>query len=213
MVGPDDVARWTAAWAISRGAPAPVAQGGALYVHVGAPDQAGRYVFPTVDPELIAATARSVTAPDVFLKILADEGTVRRMLPPRWTLRPPGYMMALGALPAMPRRRTLPAGYALHHFDEDGVQQVHILHRGEVAARGRVLAMGDMAVFDRIRTEAGHGRRGLGSVVMGALADVAVDAGADRALLVATPQGRALYATLGWRDAAPYTTAVIERAA
>jgi hypothetical protein len=47
-------------------------------------------------------------------------------------------------------------------------------------------------------------------VVMGTLASDAVSRGATRGLLVATPEGRALYSTLGWSQIAPYCNAVIE---
>jgi hypothetical protein len=44
---------------------------------------------------------------------------------------------------------------------------------------------------------------------MSALGEAANRAGASRWLLVATPEGRALYETLGWEVHAPYTSAFI----
>ncbi|MFJ8495383.1 GNAT family N-acetyltransferase [Streptomyces sp. NPDC094038] len=52
---------------------------------------------------------------------------------------------------------------------------------------------------DQILTAPVHQRRGLGSAVMGALQQQALAAGATRTVLGASPQGRALYESLGWR--------------
>ncbi|MFD9068413.1 GNAT family N-acetyltransferase [Kitasatospora purpeofusca] len=51
---------------------------------------------------------------------------------------------------------------------------------------------------DQIETAPAHRRRGLGSVVMRALEDAGHRHGAATGLLVATPEGKALYSTLGW---------------
>ncbi|MDB5708207.1 MAG: hypothetical protein JWL96_277 [Sphingomonas bacterium] len=80
---------------------------------------------------------------------------------------------------------------------------------GELAASGRVGLVGGVAIYDRIRVQDAHQRRGLGRALMAALGDAANRAGATRWLLVATPEGRALYETLGWTVHAPYTSAFI----
>jgi GNAT superfamily N-acetyltransferase len=80
---------------------------------------------------------------------------------------------------------------------------------GELAASGRVGVIGDVAIYDRIRVQDAHQRRGLGRALMIALGKVADRAGASRWVLVATPEGRALYETLGWELHSPYTTAFI----
>ncbi|MCB5911191.1 GNAT family N-acetyltransferase [Streptomyces pinistramenti] len=67
------------------------------------------------------------------------------------------------------------------------------------------------AVFDMIGTAAGHRRRGLGRLVMAALAARAAAAGATQGVLVASPEGRALYEALGWELRAPVTAAVRPR--
>jgi GNAT superfamily N-acetyltransferase len=69
---------------------------------------------------------------------------------------------------------------------------------GEVAADGYVGVTDGVAVFDRIATDAGHRRLGLGTAVMRALTEVAVRDGARRSVLGATDDGRALYERLGW---------------
>ena len=80
---------------------------------------------------------------------------------------------------------------------------------GELAASGRLGIVGDVAIYDRIRVQDAHQRRGLGRALMTALGEAANRAGAARWLLVATPEGRALYETLGWTVHAPYTSAFI----
>jgi len=80
---------------------------------------------------------------------------------------------------------------------------------GELAASGRVGIVGDVAIYDRIRVQDAHQRRGLGRRLMNMLGEVANRAGAARWALVATPEGRALYEALGWAVHANYTTAFI----
>ncbi|MFJ3954437.1 GNAT family N-acetyltransferase [Streptomyces libani] len=62
-------------------------------------------------------------------------------------------------------------------------------------------------VFDMIGTEPAHQRRGLGRAVMTALAGRAVERGARQGVLVASPDGRALYEAMGWRLRSPVTAA------
>jgi GNAT superfamily N-acetyltransferase len=83
-----------------------------------------------------------------------------------------------------------------------------VTQSGDVVAGGRVALVGDVAVFDQISTQEAHQRKGLGSAVMRALENAAVDHGAGRGMLVATEAGHALYLTLDWRVYAPYTTAI-----
>jgi GNAT superfamily N-acetyltransferase len=80
---------------------------------------------------------------------------------------------------------------------------------GELAASGRIGLVGDVAIYDRIRVQDAHQRRGLGRALMSALGEAANRAGATHWLLVATPEGRALYETLGWAVHAPYASAFI----
>lgn len=209
-VDPALVTLWVDAWARSRHAAPPVPRLGGLYVAVGDPGQVGRYVFPTFDPAIVTAAADAIDAPEIFLKILAEDEEVAPLLPPRWSFRPPGYMMAVD-LAAMTKPAAPPSGYAATIREERGVRHIAIVAPdGTLAAQGRAIVMGELLVFDRIMTDPAHGRRGLGSVVMGTLARDGAVRGATRGLLVATPAGKALYATLGWTQVAPYTTAVIE---
>lgn len=76
---------------------------------------------------------------------------------------------------------------------------MRILHDGVEAASGLLAVVGEDAVPHRIQTSPEHRRRGLGSVVMGVLAQEAVKAGAADGLLFATEDGLHLYAKLGWQ--------------
>jgi predicted GNAT family acetyltransferase len=77
------------------------------------------------------------------------------------------------------------------------------VHAGEeLAARGSVAVVGEYAVYDRIVTEEGYRRRGLGSYVMRALTAAVLEDDITTGLLMASADGRALYAFLGWQNLA-----------
>jgi GNAT superfamily N-acetyltransferase len=82
---------------------------------------------------------------------------------------------------------------------------------GILAASGYAAETEQVFVYDRIVTEPGHRRKGLGHALMQALHDARRDT-AKRELLVATEDGRALYSTLGWQTISPYSSASIREA-
>jgi GNAT superfamily N-acetyltransferase len=83
--------------------------------------------------------------------------------------------------------------------NEEATISVRVLHSsGEVVARGGLALSGADAIPVDIVTEPAHRRQGLGSVVMSALVQQAANRGATTGVLVASPQGRHLYAALGW---------------
>jgi ribosomal protein S18 acetylase RimI-like enzyme len=90
-----------------------------------------------------------------------------------------------------------PAGYVVE-VTGGPVISVRVLADGEVAASGLMAVVGRDAVAHRIETAEAHRRRGLGSVVMGALVGEAVKAGAETGLLFASVEGVHLYRRLGW---------------
>lgn len=103
----------------------------------------------------------------------------------------------------------LPAGYRLEVLVTGPSAAVRILAPdGTLAARGHAAQYAGVFIFDRIRTEAAHQRRGLGRALMAALG-ATQRPGSARRVLVATGEGRALYETLGWTVLAPYSTVVI----
>lgn len=209
IADPALVAMWTRGWAASRGLAAPVARYGGWHVDVGLPDQTARLVFPGVLPGLTEAAA-AIAEPHIFLKAAAPPEAMRAALPPAWVMRPQGWMMDVAlrdrAEPAVPD------GYdrSVSWRGERATCRIVAPNGAEVAARGFLALVDDVAIFDRIETQPAHRRRGLARAVMLTLETAARRCGARRGVLVATPAGRALYATLGWRLHSLYATAVLD---
>lgn len=207
---PELVGRWLKGWALARGTALPVAAHGGWRVDVGLPEQKTRYVFPGLLPG-IADLAHTISEPFIFLKTCASAAALRAILPAHWIMQRPGYMMTLAA--RMPTAPDLPAGYKLDITLAQSISMVRVLTaEGEVAASGRIVFVDGLAIYDSIETQAPHQRRGLGRVLMKQLEAIATERGIDGGALVATPQGRALYASLGWELHSLYSTAVIQAA-
>ena len=186
----------------------PVPRNGGLYIHVGQPEQVGRYIFAGLDRAPIRDLAVTIDQPLLYLKVCAPADLVRPLLPPGWEIATPGYMMTAPVAAMLDRPPTLPAGFAVYIARQGAVTFATVTDpAGEEAARGRIIAVGDLVVFDRIRTADAHQRRGLATAVMRALAAEADALGVRDAMLCATPPGRALYTTLGWSLHSDYTTA------
>ncbi|MFF2350985.1 GNAT family N-acetyltransferase [Kitasatospora sp. NPDC058115] len=195
------VRAWIGGWIVSRGAADPVDEPWGWSIDVGQPHQVARHVLPEPAEADVRTLVAATTAPGTWLKLFADDDTVRPWLGPGWRYDVPGYLMTL---PLAAGRPAAPAGYTLTSWERGGV--VRALVRtvdGHFAARGQLAVTGAVAVADQIETDPAHRRRGLGSVVMRALQDAGHRAGAETGLLVATPEGRALYAALGWSVRAP----------
>lgn len=96
-----------------------------------------------------------------------------------------------------------PEGLRLEVDQDAGRTTVRLVDDDRVAAEGTVAVVGPDAAYDRIETTPRYRRRGLGSWVMAALDRHAAQAGAGTGLLVATADGAALYATLGWEPVSP----------
>lgn len=204
---PDLIARWAEAWAISRGAAMPLPRDGGLYIHVGLPEQVGRYIFPALDHKPIRSLAARIDQPLLYLKICAPADAVRPLLPPGWEIAAPGYMMTAPVATMLGRGPIIPPAFTLDIRRDGAVTFATITDQaGAEAARGRIVAMADLVVFDRIATAAAHQRRGLATAVMHTLAAEADAHGIRAAMLCATPPGRALYTALGWSMHSDYTT-------
>lgn len=200
------LASWIEGWALSRGVAAPVHAYDGFRVDVGLPDQKARYVFPEASAGVREA-AREIGEPHILIKVCAPPEAVEPLLACGWSIAPVGFMMTADDLyrtdPRHPddyhfRLEAMPAGYVATAHAEDG----------ELGASGRVFLAGSTAVFDQIVTHPDHRRRGLGRTIMSALGAAAVRDGAKTGVLAATPDGLALYSTLGWRLHALLTTAV-----
>ncbi|GAA3144917.1 ribosomal protein S18 acetylase RimI-like enzyme [Kribbella aluminosa] len=99
-------------------------------------------------------------------------------------------------------------GYRLRLGSDGPLEYVHLLTwDGAVAAHGMAAIVGSDAVMHDIQTDPAHRRRGLGSVVMGALAGRGIERGARTGLLMATTDGFHLYRRLGWTAEATMVTA------
>ncbi len=201
------IALFAQGWAITRGVAAPVPRYGGYFIGVGQPDQKARYVFPSLDPAVIANLGQTIREPFVYLKICEDEHKVRKALPSHWAIRqPPTYIMTR---PLDPTRPKLPPGYALTTALEGAVLRATIATEGAPVASGGIILLGDTVLFDQVGTHEAHRRRGLGRAVMTALSNAALEQGAPNGLLSATEMGRALYEDIGWSVHSPYTSAVI----
>ncbi len=203
---PDLVRAWAEAWSLGRNLPVPVADHGGLRIDTGSPTEARRYVFAQATPGL-RALAEATEEPRVFIKLCAPDDDLRALAPPRWLLEPACWLMTCpGRTAATP---ALSPPYALRLSTVGPVSEARIVTAaGEVAASGHAAEHAGVFVYDRIVTEEAHRRRGLGRVVMAALASARRAPDAPQ-VLVATRDGRALYETLGWSVHSPYATVFI----
>jgi GNAT superfamily N-acetyltransferase len=203
---------WAQGWALTREVAPPTVVPGGWRIEVGLPDQVRRFVYPAAS-DAAAARGRSIDQPFELIKVAASSDAVRPLLDQRWVFGPQGYMMTrepVAAAPSDTLREVAPAYRLTLEAITDRLTLATILSPdGELAASGRIGLVADVAIYDRIRVQDAHQRRGLGRALMIALGEVANRAGAARWALVATPEGRALYGTLGWALHANYTTAFI----
>lgn len=206
-IDPHVLATWLRGWTLARQTLPPVPDHGGWRVDVGWPSQRVRYVFPEVTPD-IGRLAATLTEPWTFIKVCADLETLRAVMPRRWSMLPPGDLMICNG--PMRTAGTLPAGYVLDVAEAEPISVVRVLATdGAIASMGHVVQVEGFAIYDRIETGTAHRRRGLGRVVMTALEAISRSRGATDGLLVATPDGRALYESLGWTVYSPYSTAAL----
>ncbi|MEV0523731.1 GNAT family N-acetyltransferase [Streptomyces sp. NPDC050439] len=194
---------WVDGWTVSRRAPKPVDEPWGLSIQVGQRAQMVRHVLLDTDTETARRLIGSVTRPATYVKAFLAADVMRPWFSPEWAPTDPGFLMAVDLRPSAVRA---PRGYTATTETTGGVIDVRVLAAdGELAARGQVGLTGAAGVFDQIVTEEAHRRLGLGTVVMGALTEAAIESGATTGLLGATVQGRALYETLDWKVLAPLT--------
>ncbi len=203
-VDPQLLAIWTRGWAMSRGLDPPARDRDAWRIEVGQPDQTRRFIYGDLGPD-IERRGAEIEAPFVFLKVCAPPETVRPLLSPAWDVRQTGTHMVLDDV--MPGRGQDDPGYRTDLWSH-GAVRFCVLRDGNSAeaARGRAVRIEDRIIYDRIAVSPDHRRRGLGGRIMRTLQAEMGDW--PLGVLVATEDGAALYATLGWRPISPYTTAV-----
>jgi GNAT superfamily N-acetyltransferase len=206
FVEPELLWAWLAGRSLARSLPPPVPDHGGMRVDTGSADEIRRYVFAGPEPGL-KALAAAIDVPRIFLKMCGTGEELLALAPAGWQLQPGGYFMThAGPHLATPR---LAPGYRLE-VDQQGAVTVARIQAedGSLAASGYAVEHGGAFVFDRIVTHEAHRRRGLGRSLMAALAARQHSSSARR-VLVATEDGRALYAALGWRVSSPYSTMIL----
>ncbi|MGE7386909.1 GNAT family N-acetyltransferase [Streptomyces sp. NPDC004126] len=202
---------WVQGWAVSRGAADPVPAPWGFTIDVGLPGHVARHVLTAADEAAVRKITENPAAPGTWLKAPAAPEEFESWLGPGWSpAGGPGFLMS--APPRTARAGAPPAvaaGYRLDTWIRSGVARALIrTAEGAFAARGQAGMAGPAFVVDQVETDPAHQRRGLGRLLMHALTDATADRGATEGVLVATPEGRALYETAGWRVLAPLTGAV-----
>ncbi|MFF5707161.1 GNAT family N-acetyltransferase [Streptomyces sp. NPDC012794] len=199
-----EIARsWVDGWTVSRGTPKPVDRPWGLTIEVGRPTETVRHVLRDGDAETARRLVGSISEPAVCVKAFLEPGVMTPWFPSAWRPIDPGFLMAVDLRPSVVRA---PGGYTAAAETVGDVVLVRVLTAGgELAAGGRIGLTGAACVFDQIVTEEAHQRRGLGTFVMGALTEAAVQRGVTTGVLGATVPGRALYEALGWKVLAPLT--------
>lgn len=200
------IAAWLAARSMARDLPAPVPDRGGWRVDTGLPAETRRHVFAAACPGLVELGA-TIAEPRVLLKLAAPHAELAALLPPCWRLEPLAHVMTCAD--GFDGDATPPDGYRLS-VERDGERAFAriIASDGALAASGHAAERGGVFIYDRIVTEAAHRRRGLGRALMLALQRTRRSPAA-RQVLTATADGRALYASLGWRVHCPWSTAAI----
>jgi GNAT superfamily N-acetyltransferase len=176
-------------------------------VETDLPTELRRYVFAGLTQGLLEI-ARSVSSPIELIKVCAPEAEVRAALPDHWRIVSRGYFMTLDSEETAAPNLT--SGYRLEVSTAGAVTAARILWGdGELAASGYAAETDAAFVYDRIVTEPLHRRRGLAAALMKALGS-ARRGDQSRQVLVATEEGRPLYAALGWTLKSRYTTAAMD---
>ncbi|MGH8081236.1 MAG: GNAT family N-acetyltransferase [Lysobacter sp.] len=197
---------WQAAHSIARGSPPPVHDRGGFRVDTHSEKEVKRWVFPALCDGL-RAIADEITAPRHYLKLCGSDEELRSALPARWEIQPANYFMIAAATPL--DTKPLPDGYAMELHRGGAVTRASIIAPdGDLAASGCAAETADVFIYDRIETAQDHRRKGLGVAVMVALASARKSLASPQ-LLVATDDGRGLYANLGWTVLAPFAAATI----
>lgn len=205
-IDPKLVFAWQAAHSLARGSPPPVHDRGGFRVDTHSEKEVKRWVFPRMSDGL-RAIGRDITAPRHYLKLCGPDEELRGVLPDRWQLLPTNYFMI--APEASVEATPLPDGYTLElHRDGPVTRASVIAPGGDLAASGSAAETTDAFIYDRIETAQDHRRKGLGLAVMGALGSARTSRAIPQ-LLVATDDGRSLYARLGWTVIAPLASATI----
>lgn len=205
-VDPEVAHAWLTARSLARGLPEPVADRGGFRVDTNSENEVCRWLFAGLDQGL-RELGSSIREPRYLLKLCGTTGELARALPPNWIVEGRNWLMELDTSAAP--LQAISSGYRLEIHRDGPVTTVEIrTDSGELAASGHAAETVDAFVYDRILTEIGHRRRGLGRAVVAALESCRHSQSAKQ-LLVATTEGEKLYSSLGWRILSPYSTAYL----
>ncbi|MFK4791368.1 GNAT family N-acetyltransferase [Microbacterium sp. ZW T5_56] len=188
---------WVRGWAVSRGAPVR-REGDAWCVALHAATRDEEYVLIDPSPDDVERTRPRITSPRIWLTILGS------------------HESSVEGLEVESRVETLmDVTLEFGRLDPeiiievvDGVAHAAMMVDDTVAARGQVAVVDGVAVLDRIETHPEFRRQGRGRVVVESLQTWAHGQGARHGVLLASPDGRALYSALGWRETMPAATFV-----
>ncbi|KLE35706.1 GNAT family N-acetyltransferase [Aurantiacibacter luteus] len=200
---PDDLlARWVAARSVARGLPAPVADRGGWRVDTASEAELCRWVFPRVG-EGLRELGREVVEPRRLIKLCGTVAELADALPDTWQVENTGAFMRFAGNHGAP---ALPKGYRLHVQTTGEIIFAAIHHGEDEVASGYGAGKDGAFVFDRIKVDPAHRRRGLASALIAALG---ARSGERHQLLVASIEGIPLYRHLGWDLLSHYATAQI----
>ncbi|MEV4266684.1 GNAT family N-acetyltransferase [Kribbella sp. NPDC049584] len=197
----DLVRRWVEGWRLCRGLEPVIEYDDAYAAVLRLPGRERELFARSDDPETVDRLVRGLT-PDTWLTVTTHDGNgiARRLA-------------AAGARPFEEQKTLMSIDLHEHSLAAAECESVgpleyaRVLIDGAVAAHGMVAIVGDDAVMHDIQTDPAYRRRGLGSIVMGALSRRALERGARTGLLMATTDGFHLYRKLGWLPEATMVTA------
>ncbi|CCH33231.1 GNAT family N-acetyltransferase [Actinosynnema sp. NPDC047251] len=200
----DLVRRWQRGWSACRGWEPPREAGGGLHFLLRRPGRHHEVVALRADDEpgtvgvLAAEVAGHAEAAWLTVPTARPDAVERELRAAGLVVKQSREWLMTRDLAGHPTRPA--AGPYRTTTSVDGaVLKAEVRHEsGDLAASGLAGVIGPDAVPDRIETDPGHRRRGLGTVVMGALAEAAVVRGARTGILLASPDGERLYTSLGW---------------
>lgn len=199
--------KWVHGWVISRCVePASDLPNGGFRINVGIPGHIVRYVLLGTNLLEVESIAKSVSTPGTWLKVCASEKSVTPILPSRWVVTTPEFLMSCRVTQKF--GLDVPSPYTLMISNAGASTEARIqLSDGTLAARAKMTEIEGRAMFDQVVTEPDHRRKGLGSLAMKALWNRAIEKEIRDGVLVATEEGLRLYEALGWRVVSPLTAA------
>lgn len=208
LISKDLILNWLKAWCISRDLPLPTVYKSGFKVDVGYPDQKQRYVFPELNDDFFQLS-NEIDDTWIYLKFCGSPEDIKHKIPAKWEIQPQGYMMYCFE-PMKAIHLELSDDYNLKIQVLNSVFIAQILtDKNKIASEGRLILVDDLAIYDRIVTHEEHRGKGLATILMKELENIAISNGIRKNFLVATLQGKFLYEKLGWKLYTLYTSIVI----